>query len=136
MRRPPPRGSEPLGRLNPAGACSAALPAGCSLCDAPSSCVCAPRIRGFGPWEIVLWQERYLHATEDALIYQSVNSNAEPTGASKVLRFELMRAVRSFDTGQVSPPPPCMGLPLLRRTSHRPLLPGHAAPACCVGMPP
>jgi hypothetical protein len=67
---------------------------------------CVDRLRFFGPWEIVVWQERYLHSTEEALVYQSVNSNAEPTGAQRSLRFKAMREIRSFYTGQVCKPHP------------------------------
>ena len=53
-----------------------------------------------GPWELVMWQERHVSATADALVYQHVRSNAEPKGHSTEIPYAAMQSIKAL-TGDV-----------------------------------
>ena len=48
----------------------------------------------FGVWEMVVWQERYVHVANGALIYQHINRNAEPKGRERCVPFKSMECIK------------------------------------------
>ena len=46
-----------------------------------------------GKWEMVIWQDRYVYVNHHALVYQHIKSNAEPTGAQRMIPFAAMETI-------------------------------------------
>jgi len=51
---------------------------------------------GVSKWEVVVWQERYVHLTESSLVYQRLASSGEPKGKEKEVPFASMQTVKAI----------------------------------------
>lgn len=86
-----------------------------------------------GWWEVLVWQERYVYATESALVYQHVKANAEPTGAARAVPFDSMLSIKAL-AGDVVRPRAVIALATLPHMRVRALKPSQVH--CHPLMPP
>ena len=54
----------------------------------------------FRSYQLCVWQERYVYASDDALCYQHLSSDMQPTGSVKQIPYSSIEFVGPFDEQQ------------------------------------
>jgi len=53
-----------------------------------------------GSWQMVLWQPRWVHATEDSLCYQKITADERPIGREKKIEFRDVKEIEELEYGE------------------------------------
>ena len=53
-----------------------------------------------GSWQMVLWQPRWVHATEDSLCYQKITADERPIGREKKIEFRDIKEIEELEYGE------------------------------------